>query len=184
MDTKRVNPIMQYFAYEHLPMHLQVVSRDLCELAKKMESELPECAETSAGLRKLLEAKDCFVRASLAKKEQHFNNLVKHMQDMSQKEDRFELSIISAGAIAGVELDVDETTTVHDAFNEQYQQRNGFVSLISFSGEPVYVTTRIEEALQRLQHIKGLFKVIVLLERVDEGKDRLALKTSVLGYSK
>lgn len=57
--------IMKYFAYSHLPEHLQAVSKPIAELAEKMDSELPEGAEKSAGLRKLLEAKDCFVRAQL-----------------------------------------------------------------------------------------------------------------------
>lgn len=37
------------------------------EVAETMAEELPQCAETSAGLRKLLEAKDSFVRAALTK---------------------------------------------------------------------------------------------------------------------
>lgn len=57
--------ILKYFAYEHLPEHLQVVSKPIGELAKKMDEELPNGPEKSAGLRKLLEAKDCLVRASL-----------------------------------------------------------------------------------------------------------------------
>ena len=56
-------PIIKYFSYEHLPPHLQEVSKAICLLAIELEATLPECAETSAGLRKLLEAKDCFVRA-------------------------------------------------------------------------------------------------------------------------
>lgn len=59
------SPILRYFACDHLPEKLQAVSRPLCELATKMDAELPDCAEKSAGLRKLLEAKDCLVRASL-----------------------------------------------------------------------------------------------------------------------
>lgn len=58
-------PIMKYFQYEHLPPKLQEVSRPIGELAATMDSELPDGAEKSAGLRKLLEAKDCFVRAKL-----------------------------------------------------------------------------------------------------------------------
>lgn len=34
-------------------------------VARSMIDTLPDCAELSAGLRKLLEAKDCFVRAAL-----------------------------------------------------------------------------------------------------------------------
>jgi len=56
--------IMKYFAFEHLPPHLQEVSRPLGQVAELMAS-LPDGAEKSAGLRKLLEAKDCFVRAKL-----------------------------------------------------------------------------------------------------------------------
>ncbi len=59
------NPILKYFSYDHLPAHLREVSQPIAELAKKMSAELPPGAELSAGLRKLLEAKDCFVRARL-----------------------------------------------------------------------------------------------------------------------
>jgi hypothetical protein len=60
-----VSPIMKFFEYKHLPEHLQKISAPFCELAAEMELELPEGAEKSAGMRKLLEAKDCFVRANL-----------------------------------------------------------------------------------------------------------------------
>lgn len=56
---------MKYFKYDHLPEHLQKVSRPFGELAQKMNKELPDGAEKSAGLRKLLEAKDCMVRSTL-----------------------------------------------------------------------------------------------------------------------
>lgn len=59
--------ILKHFAFEHLPEHLQAVSRPFGEMARQIATELPECAEKSAGLRKLLEAKDCCVRASLEK---------------------------------------------------------------------------------------------------------------------
>jgi hypothetical protein len=58
-------PILQYFQYGHLPPHLQEVSRPIGELATQMALQLPAGPELSAGLRKLLEAKDCFVRAAL-----------------------------------------------------------------------------------------------------------------------
>lgn len=56
---------IQFFAYEHLPEKLQTVSKPICELAKFLEETLPDGAEKSAGMRKLLEAKDCFVRTLL-----------------------------------------------------------------------------------------------------------------------
>ena len=58
--------IMQFFAYEHLPPHLQAVSKPFGELAAVVMT-LPRNPERSVALRKLLEAKDAAVRASLAK---------------------------------------------------------------------------------------------------------------------
>lgn len=57
--------LLRYFAWQHLPPPLQNVSRQVAELAQEMATRLPEGAELTAGLRKLLEAKDCFVRAAL-----------------------------------------------------------------------------------------------------------------------
>jgi hypothetical protein len=60
-------PILKYFEYTHLPFHLQEWSRMICIVAQDLDAKLPDCAEKSAGLRKLLEAKDCFVRAAMEK---------------------------------------------------------------------------------------------------------------------
>ena len=57
--------ILQYFTYEHLPPHLQSVSKPFAELAKVLAERL-DGPEVTVGLRKLLEAKDCMVRAALA----------------------------------------------------------------------------------------------------------------------
>jgi hypothetical protein len=59
------SPILKYFDFAHLPPHLQAVSGEVFSLAYSMEALLPAGPEKSAGLRKLLEAKDCFVRARL-----------------------------------------------------------------------------------------------------------------------
>jgi len=56
--------ILRYFEYSHLPEHLQSISAPVGELAYAMAEKL-EGPELTAGLRKLLEAKDCFVRAAL-----------------------------------------------------------------------------------------------------------------------
>ena len=56
---------MRFFEYKHLPEKLQEVSKPIGDLANRLVVDLPDCAEKSAGLRKLLEAKDCFVRAAL-----------------------------------------------------------------------------------------------------------------------
>lgn len=56
---------IRFFAYDHLSPELQEVSKPISELATLMEAALLDGAEKSAGMRKLLEAKDCFVRAAL-----------------------------------------------------------------------------------------------------------------------
>ena len=57
--------IAGYFSFEHLPEDLQVISKSCHDLAAKMLDDLPDSPELTVGLRKLLEAKDCFVRAAL-----------------------------------------------------------------------------------------------------------------------
>lgn len=73
--------ILQFFAYAHLPAHLQAVSRPFCDLAHAIVkgdnvpesgtvtigAALPRNPERTVALRKLLEAKDAAVRAVLAK---------------------------------------------------------------------------------------------------------------------
>lgn len=55
--------IARYFDFDHLPPHLAAVSQPCQHLAAEMIAALPDGPELTAGLRKLLEAKDCFVRA-------------------------------------------------------------------------------------------------------------------------
>lgn len=59
--------LLQFFEYEHLPPHLQEVSKPFCELAKVVDANLPSNPEKTVALRKLLESKDCAVRAVLFK---------------------------------------------------------------------------------------------------------------------
>ena len=57
--------ILKYFEYKHLPSHLQAISIHFYRLAHEMLQKVGEGPEVTVGLRKLLEAKDCFVRAAL-----------------------------------------------------------------------------------------------------------------------
>ena len=59
--------ILQFFAFAHLPQHLQDVSRPFGELAEQIVATLPRNPERTVALRKLLEAKDAAVRALVAK---------------------------------------------------------------------------------------------------------------------
>lgn len=58
----------RYFKYSHLKIDLQGHSKPFCELAALMaenEDNVEDTDELNAALRKLLEAKDCYVRAFL-----------------------------------------------------------------------------------------------------------------------
>lgn len=59
--------IMQFFAYSHLPPHLQDVSKVFSDMAHSIILVIPRNPERTVALRKLLEAKDAAVRAMVAK---------------------------------------------------------------------------------------------------------------------
>lgn len=59
--------MLQFFEYAHLPPQLQAVSKPFGDLALNICATLPSNPERTAGLRKLLEAKDCAVRALIYK---------------------------------------------------------------------------------------------------------------------
>lgn len=56
--------ILKFFEYEHLPEKLQKISEPFHRMAYLCAADL-KGPELTAGLRKLLEAKDCMVRAAL-----------------------------------------------------------------------------------------------------------------------
>lgn len=59
-------PIMQFFAWAHLPEHLADVSKPFGDMADRIVATLPRNPERTVALRKLLESKDAAVRARLA----------------------------------------------------------------------------------------------------------------------
>lgn len=68
MTHPATEAILQFFANDHLPDRQKMIAGDCTQLAHAMVHHLdgtPHGAELTTGLRKLLEAKDCFVRASL-----------------------------------------------------------------------------------------------------------------------
>lgn len=68
MPTLPLHPataaLIAYFDYDHLPPELQQISRPFHVLATDLASQLAG-PELTVCLRKLLEAKDCAVRAAL-----------------------------------------------------------------------------------------------------------------------
>lgn len=59
------DPVLQFFHYSHLPERLRLASQPFCALARHIVDTTPRNAERTVALRKLLEAKDAAVRASL-----------------------------------------------------------------------------------------------------------------------
>lgn len=58
-------PIMKFFQYAHLPERLQAPSKACAELAMLVMDTANRSAERTVALRKILEAKDAYVRAML-----------------------------------------------------------------------------------------------------------------------
>lgn len=63
-DPEQGERLLRYFQYSHLPEQLQTISIPFHELASQVVETVPAGPERTAGLRKLLEAKDCAVRAA------------------------------------------------------------------------------------------------------------------------
>ena len=70
IDTTGRHPstqqIARWFGYRHLQGDPRAVSAEIFEVAEWLTGKLPDSPELVAGLRHLLEAKDCFVRAAIA----------------------------------------------------------------------------------------------------------------------
>ncbi len=60
-----LDPLIQFFSYEHLPPHLQGVSKPFYDLAHHIVTHLPNNQQRSVALHRLLESKDAAVRARL-----------------------------------------------------------------------------------------------------------------------
>jgi hypothetical protein len=57
--------LLRHFAYAHLPQSLQSISRPFHDLAHELCNSLKAGPERHAALRKLVESKDCAVRAAI-----------------------------------------------------------------------------------------------------------------------
>jgi ferritin-like protein len=60
-----VTGLLRWFDFGHLPEVLQDASEPFADLAALLVERLPDSAELTTALRKLLEAKDCAVRATI-----------------------------------------------------------------------------------------------------------------------
>lgn len=75
------NYLLIFFNYAHLPEHLQAISKPINELAKFLDTHLPDGSEKTTGLRKLLEAKDCFVREAVGMPNKLKNSIAGDISD-------------------------------------------------------------------------------------------------------
>lgn len=64
-QEKAIEPMLQFFEFAHLPAHLQSVSANFAGLARDIVVMIDRNPERTVALRKLLESKDCAVRAKL-----------------------------------------------------------------------------------------------------------------------
>lgn len=60
-----MEPMLQFFAYDHLREDLKAVSMPFGQMAQWITDTMPRNPERTVALRKLLEAKDCAVRSFL-----------------------------------------------------------------------------------------------------------------------
>ena len=67
MSDAMNEPILQFFAYDHLPDHLKEISVQFHTQATWIVNTLPRNPERTVALRFLLQSKDAAVRARLFK---------------------------------------------------------------------------------------------------------------------
>jgi len=65
-DEIATDSVLRFFHYSHLPERLRAASKPFCGLARHIVDTTPRNPERTVALRKLLEAKDAAVRASLS----------------------------------------------------------------------------------------------------------------------
>lgn len=67
--------ITRFFEYNHFPEPLHTLAYQCASLKDIMLANIEDDPELVVGLRKLLEAKDCFVRAKVAEENRRKNSL-------------------------------------------------------------------------------------------------------------
>lgn len=65
MPATLAEPMLDWFEFQHLPQHLQNVSKPFAVLAVNLTTQVEPGPERTVALRKLLESKDAAVRATV-----------------------------------------------------------------------------------------------------------------------
>lgn len=56
---------MKFFDYKYMPKHLHSITKPFHDIAHTLNEDLPDGVEKQEGLRRLMEARNCFVRAGI-----------------------------------------------------------------------------------------------------------------------
>jgi len=110
-----IQDAISWFDYEHLPKHLQGFSKQCALLAESLLAQLPDSPQLALGLQKLLEAKDCFVRAAKAQQHDEAIKLSAELQEVRKAAIRdldARLERVSPENPMGVELPADDGPTL------------------------------------------------------------------------
>lgn len=122
------NPILKYFEYQHLPDDLRRVSHKFYSLAHTLSARLPNNAETSTMLRKLLEAKDAAVRSALDLRDDKKIRPLTPEERIAELEERiaevYEMSCLVMGKVDTLD---GKANVIHDNFWNHHHHAYGEV---------------------------------------------------------
>jgi len=107
--------IAPLFDYEHLHPDLRAFSQQCYDLAANMLHDLPDSEELYQGLRKLLEAKDCFVRASVMILDKADEAELRAAQQADELQEQRKDSIVQQSADVQQYFDTEEPDEPVDA---------------------------------------------------------------------
>ncbi|MBE9542528.1 MAG: hypothetical protein IMF01_09435 [Proteobacteria bacterium] len=77
--------LLQFFSYSHLPEKMQAISKMFYDTAIKIDRNINNGPEKTTALRKLLEAKDCAVRATIWKSDADLQDDLRETGDKSEQ---------------------------------------------------------------------------------------------------
>lgn len=109
-------PILELFAFEHLPPKLREVSQPFGELARRLVETLPDTEERDVALRKLLEGKDAAVRARLSKGPHRGDRVLVRAYSLTSGEHEEQ---------PGTIVEVDTRRGLYSVLVDAYVEKNG-----------------------------------------------------------
>ncbi|WP_197477950.1 HK97 family phage prohead protease, partial [Rhodococcus sp. EPR-147] len=114
--------LLDLFEYKHLPAHLQRVSLFAHEMATEMADTLGSGPELTTGLRKLLEAKDCFVRQAVIDARSIETRSAPVLEDVEIRTAAIGVVDEQSRIISGIAVPWDQITNVRTNAGEYTEQ--------------------------------------------------------------